>query len=296
MDWDKLRIFHAAAEAGSFTHAGDQLHMSQSAVSRQVSSLERDLKVALFHRHARGLQLTEQGDMLYRTASDVLAKLHTAEMLLTDATSKPQGELKIAAPVGLGTVWVTQRLRDFMELYPEISVELILSDQQLDLSMREADVAIWLNEPSNSELIRRPLATMKVNAYASTNYIRRYGAPKSLADLERHRVLSFNGPPQQDLSALGWLETAGRDGLAPRPTVLRCNSIVALKYAVRAGIGIGMIPDYMTEEETDLVAVLPENAPPPLPILFVYPEELKSAKKVQVFRDFLIAQGRQWRF
>ena len=115
MDWDKLRIFHAAAEAGSFTHAGDTLHMSQSAVSRQVSSLERDLKVALFHRHARGLQLTEQGDILYRTAADVLAKLQTAEMLLTDAQSKPQGELRIAAPVGLGTVWVTQRLREFMD-------------------------------------------------------------------------------------------------------------------------------------------------------------------------------------
>lgn len=296
MDWDKLRIFHAAAEAGSFTHAGDVLHMSQSAVSRQVSALERDLKVALFHRHARGLQLTEQGDMLYRTASDVLSKLQTAEMLLTDATSKPQGELRIAAPVGLGTVWVTQRLREFMELYPEIRVELILNDEQLDLSMRQADVAIWLHEPSQPDLIRRPLATMKVKAYASTNYIRRFGAPASLADLDRHRVLSYSGPPQSDLAALGWLETAGRNGAGVRQAVFRANSVVALKYAVRAGIGIGMIPDYMMEEETDMVAVLTEHAPTPLPILFVYPEELKTSKKVQVLRDFLVSQARQWKF
>ncbi len=156
MDWDKLRIFHAAAEAGSFTHAGDQLHMSQSAVSRQVSALERDLKVALFHRHARGLQLTEQGEMLFRTATDVLTKLQTAETLLTDATSKPQGELRITAPIGLGTVWLTQRLRDFMEMYPEIRIALILNDDQLDLSMREADVAIWIHEPVQTDLIRRP--------------------------------------------------------------------------------------------------------------------------------------------
>jgi DNA-binding transcriptional LysR family regulator len=295
MDWDKLRIFHAAAEAGSFTHAGEALHMSQSAVSRQVSALERNLKVALFHRHARGLQLTEQGEMLYRTAADVLAKLHTAEMLLTDANSKPQGELRITAPVGLGTVWVTQRLRDFMDLYPEIKIELILDDNQLDLSMRQADVAIWIHEPEQTDLIRRPLATMKVKAYASTQYVRRFGAPRTLAELDQHRILSYNGQPQQYLSSIGWLETAGRDGQPPRVPALRANSVVALKYAVRAGIGIGMIPDYMTEEETDLVTVLTEVSQPQLPVLFVYPEELKTSKKVQVLRDYLISQARQWK-
>jgi DNA-binding transcriptional LysR family regulator len=285
MDWDKLRIFHAAAEAGSFTHAGDNLHMSQSAVSRQVSALERDLKVALFHRHARGLQLTEQGEMLYRTAADVLAKLHTAEMLLTDGTSKPQGELRITAPVGLGTVWVTQRLREFMELYPEIRIDLILTD-----------VAIWLHEPIQTDLIRRPLATMKVKAYASTNYVRRFGAPQSLAELDRHKIVSYSGQPQQFLSSLAWLELAGREGQTARVPALKANSVVALKYAVRSGIGIGMIPDYMTAEETDLVSVLGDTSPPSLPVLFVYPEELKTSKKVQVLRDFLVSQARQSKF
>ena len=296
MDWDKLRIFHAAAEAGSFTHAGDHLHMSQSAVSRQVSALERDLKVALFHRHARGLQLTEQGEMLFRTATDVLTKLQTAETLLMDATSKPQGELRITAPVGLGTVWVTQRLREFMELYPEIRIILNLNDDQLDLSMRQADVAIWIHEPVQTDLIRRPLATMNLKAYASTGYIRRFGAPQTLADLDRHRILSYDGAPQHYLQSIGWLETAGREGQPPRLPALRANSVVALKYAVRAGIGIGMIPDYMTEEETDIVSVLPDASTPRLPILFVYPEELKTSKKVQVLRDYLVSQARQWKY
>lgn len=295
MDWDKLRIFHAAAEAGSFTHAGDALHMSQSAVSRQVSALERELKVPLFHRHARGLQLTEQGELLYATATDVLSKLQTAELLLTDATSKPQGELRISAPVGLGTVWVTQRLREFMELYPEIRVDLILSDDQLDLSMRAADVGIWLHEPTHSDFIRRPLATMNVKAYASTTYVRRYGLPQTVADLDRHRILSYSGAPQL-YSNLGWLETVGRNGTAPRVPVFKANSVVALKYAVRAGIGIGMIPDYMTEEEGDIVSVFSDAEQPTLPILFVYPEELKSSKRVQVLRDFLVAQARQWKY
>lgn len=296
MDWDKLRIFHAAAEAGSFTHAGDALHMSQSAVSRQVSALERELKVVLFHRHARGLVLTEQGELLHRTTSDVLNKLHTAETLLSDSTSKPTGELRITAPVGFGTVWLTQRLREFHELYPEIRVELYLNDDQVDIGMRAADVAIWSREPGQTDLIRRTLFTSRVRAFASTNYVRRFGAPKTPEDLDRHRIVSYAGQPVQHLSAITWIEKVGRDGKAPREPAFRANSVVALRYAIRAGIGIGMIPDYMTDEHTDLVPVLTEIEPPTLPILFVYPEELRSSKKVQVLRDFLVAKARQWKY
>lgn len=296
MDWDKLRIFHAAAEAGSFTHAGETLHLSQSAVSRQVSALEKDLKVALFHRHARGLVLTEQGEMLYRTVAEVMSKLQTAETLLTDTTTKPSGELRVTAPVGLGTVWVTQRLREFIELYPEIRVDLILNDEQIDISMRAADVAIWTREPDQADLIRRPLFTLRLHAFASSQYIRRHGAPQTLAQLDTHRLVSYSGPPAQHLAAINWLETAGRDGKDPRQPVFRVNSIVAMKYAIRAGIGVGMLPDYQIEGETGLIALLGEIELPTLPIYFVYPEELKTSKKVQVLRDFLVAQARQWRF
>ncbi len=296
MDWDKLRIFHAAAEAGSFTHAGDSLHMSQSAVSRQVSALERDLKVTLFHRHARGLVLTEQGELLHRTTSDVINKLHTAETLLSDTTSKPSGELRITAPVGFGTMWLTQRLREFHDLYPEIRIELHLNDEQVDIGMRAADVAIWTREPPHSDLIRRMLFTSRVRAFASTQYVRRFGAPSTLDELDGHSILSYSGQPAQHLSAITWLENAGRNGKGPREPAFRANSVVALRYAIRAGIGIGMIPDYMTDNEADLVPVLTEIDPPTLPILFVYPEELKSSKKVQVLRDFLVAQARQWKF
>jgi len=296
MDWDKLRIFHAAAEAGSFTHAGEALRMSQSAVSRQVSALEKELNVALFHRHARGLVLTEQGEMLFGTASEIMNKLSTAETLLSDTTTKPTGDLKITAPVGLGSVWVTQRLREFLELYPDIRIELVLTDEQLAIAMRAADVAIWSSEPQQSELIRRPLFNMKLHAFASTNYVRRHGTPQSIAALDGHPIISLSGTPAAHLSAIHWLETAGLDGRPPRKPVFVANNIIALKYAVRAGIGIGLIPDYLTEEETDLVPVLRETQLPTLPIYFVYPEELKTAKKVQVFRDFLVAKARQWQY
>jgi DNA-binding transcriptional LysR family regulator len=296
MDWDKLRIFHAAAEAGSFTHAGEVLRMSQSAVSRQVSALEKELKVALFHRHARGLVLTEQGEMLFGTASEIMSKLSTAETLLTDTTTKPSGDLRVTAPIGLGTVWVTQRLREFFELYPDIRIELILSDEQIAIAMRAADVAIWTAEPQQSELIRRRLFTMKTHAYASAHYIRRHGAPETLESLDDHAIVSYSGTPAAHLSAIRWLETAGLDSKVPRRPAFTANSVLAMKYAIRAGIGIGLIPDYLSEDETDLVPVLRDVELPTVPIFFVLPEELKTAKKVQVFRDFLVAKARQWKY
>jgi DNA-binding transcriptional LysR family regulator len=298
MDWDKLRIFHAAAAAGSFTHAGETLHMSQSAVSRQVSSLEKDLKVSLFHRHARGLVLTEQGDLLYRTVSDVMGKLQTAEILLTDTTTKPTGEIRITAPVGLGSVWMASRIREFIELYPDIRVELILDDEQIDIAMRAGDVAIWTREPDDASLIRRPLFNAKVRALASAAYIRKFGQPETLADLNGHRIISYSGQPSQHLPAISWLETAGLgEDDPPRTPAFRANSVVAIREAILAGVGIGMIPDYMVEDAADFVPVLTklEADQPSLPVLFVYPEELKSSKKVQVLRDFLVAKARQWK-
>lgn len=296
MDWDKLRVFHSAAEAGSFTHAGEVLRMSQSAVSRQVSALEKDLGIPLFHRHARGLVLTEQGEVLFRTASEVLTKLQTAETLLGDSTTKPAGDLRITASTGLGSVWVTQRLREFIELYPDIRIELILNDEPVDLSMRVADVAIWAREPMHNDLIRRPLFAMQIHAYASGQYIRKFGAPQKVQDLDRHRLVSFSGNPPPHLAAINTLETIGRDGRAPRVPAMRASTVLALKYAVRGGIGVGLIPDYLTAEETELVPVLREIEMPTLPIYFVYPEELRTAKKVQVFRDFLVSKGRQWKY
>jgi DNA-binding transcriptional LysR family regulator len=137
---------------------------------------------------------------------------------------------------------------------------------------------------------------MKLHAFASTNYVRRHGTPQSIAALDGHPIISLSGTPAAHLSAIHWLETAGLDGRPPRKPVFVANNIIALKYAIRAGIGIGLIPDYLTEEETDLVPVLRETQLPTLPIYFVYPEELKTAKKVQVFRDFLVAKARQWQY
>jgi DNA-binding transcriptional LysR family regulator len=295
MDWDKLRIFHAVADAGSFTHAGTELLLSQSAVSRQVSALEDDLHVTLFHRHARGLILTEQGEVLYRTAHEVFTKLAAAKTRLMDSKEKPSGELRITTTVGLGSVWLTPRITEFMDLYPDIKVSLMLEDSELDLSMREADVAIRLRRPTQPDLIQRKLFTVHHHIYASVDYIKHHGIPKSVEDLDKHRIVSF-GQTEGYLDNLNWLETVGRADGAQRIAALRVNNAYGVRRAVQSGAGIGSVADYMVAPDMNLVLIdLPLEAPQ-FDTYFVYPEELKETKRVTAFRDFIVGKAKEWSF
>ncbi len=296
MDWDKLRIFHAAADAGSFTHAGDTLGLSQSAVSRQVSSLEADLKVPLFHRHARGLILTEQGELLYRTAHEVFMQLEGVKTRLTDSREKPDGDLRVTTTLGLGTSWLTPRLREFIELYPDIRLQLIFNDDELDISMRQADVAIRLRQPVQPDLIQRKLFTVHFHTYASPDYIKRHGTPRTVADLDDHRIITFGEPAPAYFRDINWLETVGRESNNPRTPALRINTIHGIKRAVQNGIGIAVLPDYLIDNESNLVLLLPDEEIPYFDTYFVFPEELKDTARVTVFKDFIVAKAKGWKF
>jgi DNA-binding transcriptional LysR family regulator len=296
MDWDKLKVFHAAAEAGSFTHAGEQLGLSQSAVSRQVSALEQELAVSLFHRHARGLILTEQGELLYRTAHDVFMKLEAARTKLTDSRERPHGDLKVTTTVGLGIAWLTPRLGEFIDLYPDVRVKLITTDEELDLAMREADVAIRLRQPTQPDLIQRKLFTVHFHAYASPEYLKRFGTPRTLEDLDNHRILVLTGTIPNYLQSTNWLIEVARDGKGPRTPLLQINNILGVVTACRRGLGIAMLPDYLVEENGGLVLLFGESEAITLDAYFVYPEELKSVARIQVFRDFLVANAQRWKF
>ena len=272
MDWDKLRIFQAAADAGSFTHAGEALGLSQSAVSRQVSALEQDLEVPLFHRHARGLILTEQGEMLLRTVRDVMLKLSAVKTRLTDSRDKPHGELRVTTTLGIGTNWLTPKLGEFLELYPEIHLKTILTDEELDLGMREADVALRMREPVQPDLIRRRLFTIHFHAYASADYLKRHGQPRTLEDLDRHRILGYTGDGSSFLNNINSLPTAGRDPKKPREAAMTVNNITALLRAVENGVGIAVLPDYLIREDSGVVRLLPQADMPELDCYLVYPE------------------------
>ncbi|MDA8050826.1 MAG: LysR family transcriptional regulator [Rhodospirillales bacterium] len=289
MDWDKLRVFHAVAEAGSFTHAGETLNLSQSAVSRQISALEEALQVPLFHRHARGLILTEQGEALNRTVREVFAKLAMTEALLTESKEKPAGRLKVTTTVGFGSHWLAPRLHRFLELYPDVTMTLLLDDMDLDLAMREADVAIRMHPPRQPELVQRHLMDLDWHVSASPAYLKRHGVPQRPEDLDEHRLVLFGDyhPPVADVN---WLASAGRRSSGPRRAVLEVNSLHGMTLALLSGLGIGALPDYMAAEMNGLVRVLPELKAPRVGVYFVYPEELRNSKRVAVFRDFLLAE------
>ncbi|MFB3150332.1 MAG: LysR family transcriptional regulator [Alphaproteobacteria bacterium] len=288
MDWDKLRIFHAVAEAGSFTHAGEALNLSQSAVSRQIGTLESGLGVALFHRHARGLILTEQGELLFETTKEVSHKLVMTEAMLGESRERPRGPLKITTTVAFGSIWLTPRMKEFTELYPDIRVNLVLDESERDLSMREADVAIRMVPPRQPDLIQRHLMTMHFHVYASPEYLKKYGLPEKPADLADHMLIVYGEDMEPPVANVNWLLEAGRKPSDRDRALLKVNNIYGIYRAVHSGVGIAALPDYTIRQASQLVRILPELEGPSYDAYFVYPAELRHSKRIVVFRDYLI--------
>lgn len=289
IDWDRLRVFHAVAEAGSFTRAADRLNLSQSAISRQMGALEEDLGTRLFHRHARGLVLTEQGEILLATSSEVAARIRDSEARLSESRDAPAGHLRINATIGFGAVWLTPHLAEFSARYPDISLTIIIQDSEVDLSMREADVAIRLQPPTQGDLVRRKLMTSHSHLYASPGYLDRHGRPESLSDLDSHRLIVYGTEQSPPAPSLNWPVSAGQDDSAPlRKPAMTVNNVIAMLRAAEASFGIASLPDYLVGVNERLERVLPDVAGPSFTAFFVYPEELRDSTRVAVFRDFLL--------
>lgn len=288
-DWDKLRVFYAVAEAGSLTHAGETLNLSQSAVSRQIRGLEESLSATLFHRHARGLILTEQGELLYAAARDMSSRLNLAAARIKDAKDGDAGDLRVCATHGLGSMWLAPRLGRFFNAYPDISVDLILTEQVLDLPMREADVALMLREPEQADLIRRPLVESAIRFYASRSYVERYGIPENASDFRNHRLISYRADHKSPLppEVTEWLaETVEIE----HQSDLSTNNYFAVMQAAETGIGIAPLPDYLSALNSDLVPVAPELVSPPFTIYLAYAEELRRSRRILAFRDFVLEE------
>ena len=287
MDWDKLRIFHAVADAGSLTHAGDTLHLSQSAVSRQIRALEESLSTTLFRRHARGLLLTEQGEMLFEATRSMTKRLDATAARIRDSEEEVFGELRVTTTTGFGTLWLVPRLERLFERYPNLKIDLMLEERVLDLAMREADVAIRLKEPSQAELIRRRILDVHIRLYASRSYVERHGLPSTIEELSAHRLITQSPASPQ--------VRAGADFVQPLLTQAQSSSLTVNNYfgllqGVIHGLGIGSLPDYLTVDHPDLVNVLPGEQSAPIPTYLAYVEELRHSKRVGAFRDFIIEE------
>lgn len=284
MDWDKLRIFHAVADAGSLTHAGDTLHLSQSAVSRQIRALEESLNTTLFHRHARGLILTEQGELLFDATKSMNKRLEAASARIRDSEEEVFGELRVTTTTGFGTLWLAPRLPKLYEQYPDLKIDLMLEERVLDLPMREADVAIRMKEPSQADLIRKRLMSVRMRLYASQEYLDKNGQINDITEISKHRLIC---------QSLNSIQVAAGATLVQHlmtydiPNLFTVNNYFGVLQGILNSIGVGVLPDYVTEDFPDLVRVLPDLESGEVPVFLAYPEELRQSKRISAFRDFV---------
>jgi len=296
MDWDKLKIFHAVAEAGSFTKATINLNLSQSAISRQIQSLEHNLKVQLFERHARGLTLTENGGYLFKTAHDVITKLKEVETTLGDQKNKPSGKLSVTTVVSFGTTWLTPRIQEFMELNPEMEIELIFDDKELDLSLRQADIGIWMRKPKQLNYIQKKIMNINYHIYGSVKYLEKNGYPKSISDLNNHKFISYGKGTPSPVFNPDWALKLGAKDQKKRKPIMKVNSVYGLLLAVQSGVGLAALPDYMTVSVPNIIKVLPHIEGPKTEAHFVYPQSLRNVARIQAFRNFLYSKISEWKF
>ncbi|MBK6897226.1 MAG: LysR family transcriptional regulator [Alphaproteobacteria bacterium] len=287
MDWDKVRIFKIVAESGSFTHAGETLNLSQSAVSRQISALEESLGHPLFHRHARGLVLTEQGEILFESAREVFDTFKDTQTRLSDSRLLPEGLLTITTVDFIASSWLAPKLPAFNALYPEIQMTLFLDDRVYDLLRREADVGIRLQKTEQADVIEKKLTTLRFSLWVSKSYQKTYGLPDHLQDLKNHMMIGHPPGTETPFARPNWIFNAAHINTENNPKVVMMNSMSARYSAVKEGVGIAVLPDYVSRDKTDLVQLFPDLNIPGVDMFFVYPQERKHSKRISVFRDYL---------
>lgn len=287
MDWDKLRIFKSVAEAGSFTHAGENLNLSQSAISRQISSLENSLGLPLFHRHARGLVLTEQGEMLYQTTSEVFDRLQKVQMELTDSRVLPEGPLTVTTVEFIASTWLAPQISSFKNAYPDIQLTMLLDDRVYDLNRRQADIAIRLQRANYSDLIERHMTSIEFFLCASKAYLDKAGKPKSLDDFEHHTMIGYPQNMHTPFLKPNWIfNRLGIDSVN-NPNVILINSMHTRYTAVKNGTGISVLPRYIACQDDDIEILFPDLKIPSVDMYFVYPQERRNSKRIAVLKDFL---------
>ncbi len=287
MDWDRLRVFHIVAQAGSLTDAGHALNVSQSAVSRQISSLETNIGVSLFNRHARGLVLTEQGEHLFKITRIIFAHVNAIGTIISESRDGLSGSLRVATTIGIGSVWLASRLKKFMQNYPKLRLNIQLTDDDVDFTMREADVSINYHEASpTDDVVQKELANIRMSVYASKEYIQTHGMPKTPEELDQHKLVAFgeSGAPASNAS---WLLRFGTKPGVLRVPYLSINNAYGMLQAVKAGIGIAILADFIAADHDDLIELFTDIQTPTMTMYFTYPSSLDGLGRIRALHEFI---------
>ncbi|EDM68339.1 MAG: LysR family transcriptional regulator [Moritella sp.] len=282
-DWSGVSEFVAVAETESFTAAGKRLGISTAQVSRQISALEERLSAKLFYRTTRKVSVTEVGGIYYQHCRQVMDGLADAERAITNLQSTPKGKLKITAPITYGERSVAPLVNDFVTQYPELEVQLVLSNQQIDLIDEGFDLAIRLGQLGDSTMIGKRLATRKQYVCAAPEYLSAFGAPHTLSELDRHNCLSGT------LDYWRFQEKGKARNIRVKGN-FSCNSGPVLVDAALKGMGIVQLPDYYVQEHINqgqLIELLPNYREPDDAVWALYPQNRHLSPKVRMLVDYL---------
>ena len=293
LDWNRLRNCKLVHEAGSFTKAANVMNITQSAVSRQIGALERDLGYDIFFRNREGLLATEYGEHFLASIQKMVDALELGLARINEMHERPIGPLVLTTTEAFGSAWLSSRLNKFHESFPEIDVSLLLVDgATLDLCQRDADCAIRFTKPELPNLISRFIAKFSYELFASREYLDKFGIPKSEQDLQNHQLVIYgDGVGQLPIRHMNWLGQIGSHQNRKYPNIT-INNIYGIYRATENGLGISALPFYLSERSDKLVRVLPDLASPKIPIYFVYPEEVGKSRRILMLRDFIVAEIR----
>lgn len=284
--FEDMRIFSQVMESGSFTAAADKLGLSKQFVSRRVMALEERLGVRLLNRSTRRLDPTPLGQSYYESAQRLLADVEQVEQGITGQTSEPRGALRLSAPLSFAVAHLGTLLPEFLQRYPQVSVEVDLSDRSVDLLGEGYDLALRIGVLEDSTLIARRLAAIERVYCASLDYLARRGTPSKPDDLTAHDCLPYGHGRQVQWRFI----EQGKTRVVTVCGRMRVNNGDLLRDAAIAGMGITYLPTFIVGKalaEGSLVPLLERFAPEPLQLSAVYPQHRQSARPVQALIEFL---------
>ena len=198
--------------------------------------------------------------------------------------------------VSFGTTWLTPRIKEFMDLHPDIEIELIFDDNELDLSTREADVAIRMRRPKQLNLIQKKFVDFNYHIYGSNDYLQKNGYPKTLKDLDKHKFITYGKGAPSPVYNPDWVLKHGVKDGKKRKSTMKVNSVYGLLLAVQSGVGLAALPDYIAHNVSNIIKVLPEESGKPTETHFVYPSSLKNNARLMAFRNFIFTKVNEWKF
>ena len=283
IDWEGVTEFVAVAEAQSFTGAARALETSVAQISRKVAALEDRLSIKLLIRTTRKVSVTEAGQTYYQHCRHLVEGLKQADRTITELNATPQGRLKITSSVTYGEQLIAPLLSDFMLMYPQLELELVLSNQTFDLIEQDFDLAIRLGRLTDSTMMAKRLSSRQVRVCASPGYIEKYGEPHTLSELSQHNCLIGSLPVWR------FIENKKEKSVRVKGSV-HCNSGAALTNAALKGLGIVQLPDFYVQESMDkgeLVEILAPYREPKEGIWAVYPNNRHLSTKVRLLVEFL---------